>query len=588
MAKKRRSLTYYANKAVRGDDEIVVCAFDTETRGLGGDLLMVQWGTAWAGNLNIKHDSSEDMIDLFLNDVWNYPSPCIWYAHNAQYDFRYILPRLIELGIKFSVGMRTDTDIYEIRIEHNKKRYVMRDSFAIYSHKLEDLAKGFCPPELQKLEIDIENFDPNNPDHIKYARRDIEVLLVGLPKFFDLMLKHFGVNPAGTAAGTALKGWQKTLPDDTYFNAQPWGEQEMFIRQAYYGGIVFLTDTNKHFNVETYDINSSYPHQMETWGVPYGRMVECDDYQTDKMGIYRVRVKTPDDLRIPILPARDNRGNMRWFRGEFETVVTNRELVFAVNHGYEVLELYEGFVFEEVVYPFKDFIGKCKEIRFKHKGKAEEYVAKLFQNSLYGKFCSRRERLMMLPTHCSDDEDLLDATPYDAEGHWYVKKELDTEMRVLPSWGVFITAHARLHLLQTIYRVGVENVLYGDTDSITVKAGFGHLINQGNEYGQFKLEKEWKEFRAIAPKVYTGILKNGVRIGAAKGIPRKAITEQTWIDLMQDGQTHASALSLKSLRVALKSGKIEKATTLQRVSSSIRNSSNFDLQDDGTVKLKTA
>ncbi len=589
MTKRKFSpLKYYANKAVRGDDEIIVCAFDTETQGLGGELLMIQWGTSWGGKMDIKHSSDADMIDHFLDELWNYPVPCVWFAHNAQYDWRYILPRLIDLNIKFSVGMRTETDIYEVRIEHNKKRYILRDSFAIYSQSLAGLAKGFCPPELQKLEIDIENFNPKDPEHITYARRDIEILLYGLPRFFDLMLKHFGVNPAGTAAGTALKGWQKSLEPGLYFNAQPWGPEEVFIRQAYYGGLVFLTDTNKHFNVETYDINSSYPYQMSTWGVPYGRMIESRDYHSDRMGIYRVKVKTPDDIKIPILPARDNKGNMRWYRGTFETVVTNRELVFAVQHGYEVLELYEGFVFEETVYPFKDFIDLCKEIRFKHKGKAEEIIAKLFQNSLYGKFCSRRERLEMLLTHCADPEELINAEPYDEDGHWYIKKELDTEMRVLPQWGVFITAHARLHLLKTIYTVGVENVLYGDTDSITIKEGFGHLIDQGLEYGQFKLEKKWKEFRAIAPKVYTGVLDSGQWYGAAKGIPRKAVTTQTWTDLMENGQTQASALSLKSLRVALKSGKIEEATTLQRLSSSIRNSSNFDLQDDGTVKLRVA
>lgn len=581
---KRKKINYYGPDTIRGDDDIIVAAFDTETDGLGGELLSIQWGIM--GEITV--DTSPQKVENFFNAILEYPLPVVWFAHFAQYDWRYLMDYIADQKLDVDVSMRTDNDVYQITIKTPGGRVVMRDSYALWNSKLEKLATSFCP-EIPKLELDFEKerFDIHNPRHIEYAKRDVQILMVGLPRLYQMLNKHFDINANGTFASTSLKGWQKSLPKTTKYNTSKLGAQELFIRQGYYGGLVFLTDTNTHEECETFDINSSYPYAMCEHGVPYGRSMECVDYENDKMGIYHVRVKAPDDLKVAIIPARDKRGNMRWFKGEFDTVCTNRELVFAVNHGYEVLKIYSGVVFEETIFPFTDYINKCKSIRFGYKGGPEEYLAKFMQNSLYGKFGSRRERLRVIAAHTMTDEDLLGAIPYDEQGRWYIKKEIDSEMRCAPEWAVFITAHARLKLLQAVYSIGVENVYYGDTDSITVKKGFSDAIDTGLEYGQWKLEKEWKVFRAIAPKVYSGILIDGKRVGAAKGLPRKNLTDQHWRELLEDGKTHAQAYSMASLRVTLKSG-VKPAEMLIRRSSDLSNSSNFELLTDGGVTLKIA
>lgn len=579
-----RKIDYYARKAVRGEDEIIVGAIDVETAGLGGKLLMVQWGIN--GGTGIHYATGPDMLDKLFADVFDWPSPAVWYSHFAQYDWRYFMEYFLERNLEIEIGMRTDTDIYEIRIITEDGKIVLRDSYALWPSTLENLAKQFCP-EIPKLEIDVANFDPENPEHIEYAKRDIQILLLGLPNLFDMCNELFEINPGPTTAGTALKAWQRSLGKEEIYNSSVYGAQELFIRSAYYGGLVFLTDTAVIKDAETYDINSSYPASMDEYGVPYGRTYETTEYQSGQMGIYRCRVRAPDNLIVPILPARNARGGMRWYCGEFETVVTSIELIFAAKHGYEILEIYEGLAFEEVVYPFSDFIGHCKMLRQEFKGQAVEALAKLMQNSLYGKFGSRRERLRMISALSTEEDELIGATPYDDNGFWYVKKELDTEMRCLPEWSVFITAHSRLRLLSQIYKIGPENVIYGDTDSITLRPGFGHMVDVGDEYGQFKLEKTWRQFRAIAPKVYTGILDDGTFKGAAKGLPRKGITDKNWKELLQDGRSEAVAWSLQSLRVALKTGKVRKAHELTRKSSSLENSSNFVALPDGKIRLKS-
>lgn len=584
MARKPRKLDYYAWKAVRDiDNDIAVGAIDVETEGLGGKLLMVQWGVF--GNIQVA--TGENMIEIMFEQVMQYAKPVVWYSHFAQYDWRYFLDYFIQKGIPVEIGMRTDTDIYEIRLTNAEGEQVtLRDSYALWNSPLEKLASHFCP-EIPKLSIDIANFDPQDPSHIEYAKRDVQILLVGLPRLFDLIAEHFGVVAGATTAGTALKAWQKTLGPEEIYNSSEYGPQEAFIRQAYYGGLVFLTNNEVQKNCETFDINSSYPAVMDEFGVPYGRVATSSDYMSGMPGIYRCRVKAPDDLVVPILPGRDSKGRMRWYKGEFDTCVTNQELIFAARHGYEILEIYEGIVFEEMVYPFSDLVGQCKLLRSAFKGGPVEAIAKLMQNSLYGKFGTRRERIRMMHVDSMEDEEFIGAMPYDQDGNWYVKKETDQEMRCLPQWAVFITAHARLRLLSTIYAIGPHNVIYGDTDSITVKKGFAHLVDVGDNYGQWKLEKEWEVFKAIAPKVYVGKLIDGTFKGAAKGLPRKGITDSNWQDLLANGKSEAKAMSLASLRVTMKQG-VKPAHELTRKSSDLQNSSNFKAGENGDVRVKFA
>lgn len=581
MSKRPHKIKYYAAKAVRGNDEIMVAAGDVETEGLGGKLLMVQWG--FMGQ--VFTSSSPTMVEEFFAFASQVPSPVIWYFHFGQYDWRYFLDYFVENEIEINIGMRSDTDIYQIKFKNDEGKWcILRDSYALWPSSLEKLADAFCP-EIPKMKIDIENFDPHNPEHIKYAKRDIEILLAGMPRLFDMMNEHFNINAGATTAGTALKAWQKSLPDKAIFDCSTYDAQEIFIRQSYYGGLVFLTSTKMVEDAETYDINSSYPDSMERYGVPYGRAIATTDYQSNKMGIYRCRVRAPDDVIVPIIPARNEKGAMRWYKGEFDTVCTNVELIFAAKHGYEILEVYEGIVFEETVFPFNDFIGYCKWLRSQFRGLSQEALAKLMQNSLYGKFGARRDRTRMQSAHSMAEDDFIDATPYDEEGHWYITKEFDEDMPCLPAWAVFITAHSRIKLLNQVYKIGAENVLYGDTDSITVKAGYGHLVDQGLEYGQWKLEKKWKKFRAIAPKVYAGVLEDGTFMGAAKGLPRKGITDKNWNELLEDGHSKATTLSLPSLRVAMKKG-VSAAVELTRKSSNLDNSSNYYSLPDGNVRVK--
>ena len=561
--------------------------FDFETDGLGGPVLAVSYmkeGDAEPGFLSGGSPASlvQRIFDIMAEN-WQFT----WFAHNAQYEFRYFIDGLIEHKEHVSFFCRTDSDVFMITIRlpdyGEKAVLVMRDSMVLWDRSLREFADTFCP-ELPKLEIDWERetFDAKKPEHVSYAKRDSEALLLSLVRFNDLVRERFDVNLRSTVASTGIAAWQRTLDaDERYFNPK---DHEDYIRSAYYGGLVFLTDTNLWQGAKTYDLNSSYPYQMLEHAMPIGACVRTNLFSARHLGIYSVTVRAPSDLIVPCLPKRDGRGIV-WPAGIFETTVTSVELKFAVTHGYRVLQIHDGRVWQETCKPFEQFISACRDIRLANPDTALDQVAKRIQNATYGKYGSKRTRRKIYAS--LTEEESIGAEMW---GDFFIKEELANDMQCLPQWAIFITAYARLHLLQQIYMVGATNVLYGDTDSITLKPGY--IIPCSKEYGGWKLDKDWIDFRARAPKVYAGHLagKDGTVAlkGAVKGIPRKQWERSGIFQRVLNGD-RTSVVEYRTLNKFVQclkdryNGEHEASRSL----SSLVNSRSWKQLPDGSVRPRT-
>ncbi len=565
------------------DKDIIFGAIDCETQGLGGPLKCFQVGLMGTVEIFLNVEDTIDFLSL-------YGSPVIFYSFNASYEFRYLLPYLIDQKYDIDFGLRTQTDIYRIRFKpegHPKSHYIeIRDAACLFSvgTTLKKFAYAFTP-EIPKLEHDHNViFDLANPEHVAYAKRDVEILLLGMPRLDALLQKTFGIGVGHTAAGTALAAWQNTLTKKEFYKCSRAGPKEDYIRSAYFGGLVFLTRIDTVQDVETYDINSSYPSVMQNFGVPDGDCIESIHYQTEYPAIYTVTVETPPDMVIPILPMRNVRGHMLWRRGTFETTVTNVEIECAKRHGYIIHDVKRGLRWSRMAKPFDDFVNHCKAIRKKFKGKTEETLGKLMQNSVYGKFGANRERYEVFK---SVGDDWFDTVPLEyGDGEYLIRSTISDDMKIKPEWSLFITAQARVNLIDAAYSVGVEHVVYGDTDSLTIRKGHGHKLSVGLEYGQFKLEKSWNHFRAIAAKVYAGQLITGENIGACKGVAAKSLTPEHWQELINTGHTEGAALSLHGVMKGLKSGQMKEAEILNRKSTNLENSQHFEMYDDNKIRVK--
>jgi hypothetical protein len=552
------------------DLPILIGAFDCETEGLGGKLLCVTWFIDGMSEPQIILGEPDFIVEETLK-VWKQNEGVRFYAHNAQYDWRYFIDAIIERyedSVEFL--MRTDNDVFMIKT----KDFELVDSYAVFPQSLKKMGELF-DPDFGKLEIDdIANFDVTNAKHLEYAKRDAFTLVRSLKKYDDVIYKIYGVHIGFTIASTAVKAWRVTI-DKPFFKPQ---KIDKFVRTAYFGGLVALSSNRTFKKVYTYDINSSYPYTMREFGVPYGSYARTTELDKDFQGIYQVIVETPDDLVFPILPMRIIKGKSNyiiWPQGIFETTVTNIELEFALKHGYKIVKIIDGLTWKDTIYPFGAFVDLCEKTRAKHKGTPFEAVAKLIQNSVYGKFGARTDRTKMFIPKTLEDH--IGAEPWGTSEKLWIKHEEVEDILALPQWAVFITAQARLNLLEKIYELGVDNVIYCDTDSITttVKMDRKHI---GNAYGKFKLEKIWKSFRAIAPKVYVGELDTGKMLGAIKGIPKRQLTELDYIELLKMGNITADISILPSLKQFVKGNRETKP--MKRRSTNLKNSKTWKLIDD--------
>lgn len=557
-------------------------AYDLETEGLGGKVLAASYMMEGENEASYIAGGSELSILQRLFDVMCEHNDFTWFAHNAQYEFRYFIDYLTDNRDHVHFFLRTDSDVFMIIIDlpdyGERCQLRLRDSYAIWDLKLSQVTATFCP-DLPKLDLDFEGgviFDPDNPEHVAYSKRDSHALLLSLIRFNDILYETFDCNMALTRSGTALAAWQRTLSSsDKYRNYK---EDEDFIRSAYYGGLVFLTSTRTHEGAKTYDRNSSYPTEMLNRDLPYGKSVRTKLFSTKYLGIYDVTVRAPDNLIVPILPKRDKKGIV-WPRGVFRTVITSEELNFAVANGYGLLKIHDGRIWQTTCTPFVEFVTKCMEIRLNNpSGSTLDWTAKYMQNGLYGKFGAKRKRRKIYAT-LTDDE--MDGASF--WGDFFIKDEVAEDMQCLPQWSVFITAYARISLLRVVYGIRPDNVLYGDTDSITVKSGV--TLGVGKAYGQWKLEKEWRQFRAHGPKVYAGTLENGKLLGAAKGIPKRRWEPDRIFEAILNADTDRVVRyqTLERFVISLKSRYIGQRDA-HRAISSIGNSRTWREEAGGEVR----
>lgn len=566
----KKAKAYHPLKEQGESRSFVIGSWDVETRGLNGDLLLASWYIENMPAAQVISGTPEEIVIGIINVFRSYPG-IRWYAHNAQYDWRYIIDYLLDnYSETIEFFMRTEQDVFMIKTGE----FELVDSFALWGQSLKKFAEVFLP-ELPKLEIDIENFDPNNKDHLDYAKRDAEILVKCLIKFDEVIYSLFGTHIGLTIAGTAVRAWRTDI-NESYFKPEI---IDAFVRTAYFGGAVLGRFGIKFKNLITYDINSSYPFVMREYGVPYGSYAKSHYVVPGILGIYTVKVRTPEELIFPILPKRTKEGGIIWPSGTFITTVTNLEIEFAISKGYEVLEVYEGLIWNEVINPFVEFVTYCEESRKKYKGTPLEIAIKLIQNSVYGKFGTREERSrLFIP---KEDEDYINATPWGVDEKLWIKKEIDHDILALPQWAVFITANARLHLLKTIYDHGVENVIYCDTDSITTSIPFPDKW-LGDAYGKFKEEKRWEEFLAIAPKVYSGKDAKGDYKGAVKGIPSRTMNSARYKELLDEGFISSSISIIPSLKQVIKGNREVKI--MERRSTNPDNAKSWKKNKDGVMR----
>lgn len=412
---------------------------------------------------------------------------------------------------------------------------VLRNGTRIISLRLKNEIKAIDLTNI--VEGSLENWINylNMPEQYGVAKAE-------LTKYFDRVMndakatyylgKHiqnFYLNECGgismplTKGQGALKLFQQKYFTDYWYRDNDF--LSLYERKSYYGGRTELFKKGK-FLCYNYDVNSMYLSIMRDCLLPdvstakhikNGRAYK--KYFDRYLGIFNVRVKTPDKIYLPILPYRIDK-KLKFPRGEFEGTFTSIELKKALEIGYKILKCYDFIYYRNAKPYFKEFAEFVwqKRVEFKKaNNKGMDLLMKYTGNSLYGKFAQRNSNdFFGKIDDITELPDICEIFDYHGELWVRIKGELVPAKFEFPAIASFITSYARLKLYSGM-AANADTLIYVDTDSLKLTAE-ARGIEIGSGLGQFSFEGT-AENEFYRPKFYGD---------KCKGVPKRAeIVERT-------------------------------------------------------------
>lgn len=428
----------------------------------------------------------------------------IIYFHNGgKFDYFYMLEELEPFSdITIINGRMSKFKIGECEF---------RDSINILPIALSQFQKDEF--DYSKLEKEVRH--KYKKEISQYLESDCRNLYELVMSFIDL----YGVNL--TVAGTALKQWGKISEKEIPKSDQAYYET---LKKYYYGGRVecFEKGIIKGAS-ESYDINSAYPRAMMEEH-PYGTFyIERKKPKGEIKGanFYSVIATSKGAL-----PLRDKTGlNFPHVKELFH--VTGWELLAGLKTGTIEIHKFEKEIEYSDKTNFKEYVNHFYEMKKKAIPKSPEYIfAKLFMNSLYGKFAANPEKYneFMILEKRFIQAGIEDGYEFAGElGKWALMKQpLGDEKKNYYniSTAASITGWVRAYMWENICKVAHNgnDPLYCDTDCIFFrKLNDKNSFEIGEELGQWEKEGEYVEGAIAGKKLYSFINKEGKYKKASKG-----------------------------------------------------------------------
>lgn len=458
------------------------------------------WG-CYNGSEYHQFTDTDAMVDFFAEkDV-------IVYAHNGgKFDWHFILHRLEQFEPLMVISGRLSK--FKIGLCE------FRDSINILPFPLS---------AYQKDEIDYNIMEPDQRHKkenwaaiVKYLKSDCVYLWDMVTQFIDRYGLHL------TQAGAALKVWEKIADTKAPKTNQFFYES---LAPYYYGGRVecFKTGIINH-DFKVIDINSAYPHAMKHLH-PYGDSYDVSDsLPNSKAHIQRSFIRLICVSR-GAFPFRGQNGlDFPSDDIKREYTVTGWEFLAAIETKtvedwdiIEVLTFGETVRFDDYIDHFYSMKDECK----KSGDKAGYIFAKLFLNSLYGKFGANPEKYdeytIVKPCYIEAAEN--DDYNFCAElGEWALCSRPLTEDKQRyynAAVAASITGFVRAYMWRSMCQC--EGVIYCDTDSIAC-TGTGDLELDPSKLGAWDIEAECDSGGVAGKKLYAFHQKDGGYKTASKGV----------------------------------------------------------------------
>lgn len=430
------------------------------------------------------------------------------------------------------VRLREDMD------KRNAKGWEFLDGIAmtgLAGVSLDKFVENFAPafPKLKTIiNFDKEDFDPDNPEHRKYAYRDSEGLYHAITRAQNIMLETFDQPLAVTMGGVCIRIFQAHIPEEIQIEPLTVDLNEIVTRYVMRGGYCYC---NKRYDgpVWKYDINQAYAAAMREAKLPSGAALNLQSPPPPNCRNYIARLTATNyKNKIPFYyrhtDASGRTRSMFSFHEIEETWLTSIEVEQLRNENWDI-QIEECWAWGGDGFSMEEYVNKLEHLRKHCDGGPSGPIGTMVKatgNHSFGKLAEVLEPIeYLLSAECPEN-----ALPYYGDGsdpieHIYYRideerKAKDYHQPHLSSW---ITAYVRM-VVRRAALVSPSTWLYADTDCVVFSSDVTDKLDiDAKRYGAWKIEESGTRYKIIAKKVYTQVGGEKPK-RSAKGLHVKKLT----------------------------------------------------------------
>jgi len=438
------------------------------------------------------------------------------FAHNTDFDIKvlggidFFIKNGYEVKSFYVEGCR-----FVLKLQNEKKIIEILDTMNYIPLSLKEIGKSIG---LNKMEIDFNNC---SKEYLKeYCLNDCEIVFLFIKKLLEFLEEFQLSQLKPTVSSLSLNIFRHKFYDikNKPFYVHAWKSVIELERMSYKGGITDCFKIgifkDKQFKL---DINSMYPKQMRDNDFPSKLLYYRDinhikketlikyffKYFDTKLIIARCKIYLPKKYSYILTKVTiDSEKKSMFLWGTYINTLTTPELKFVMKYG-KILEIYNLAIYDKANI-FKDFVNFFvdQKVKFEKEGNiAYRLFCKTILNSLYGKFGQTTKTYIPVINNKYEfsSKYIIDTVNDDSfitmslgNRTFEVNNSGNNSFDSSVSISSFVTAYARMNLVDLILKAKRENVYYVDTDSIIVnEKGFNNLKNEihQTELGKLKLEE---------------------------------------------------------------------------------------------------
>ena len=472
-------------------------------------------GVYYEQNFPLK---SVDDFHKLLDSILIPKRKLVIFSHNSSFDYSILMMDTYFSSRNFEISMRVIDQIFLIRAFKKSKdgqsSIVYSDTMNYYKMSLQKLGEIFG--EYKMKTPDFTNV--SDSDLMKYCRQDTKILATLMKKHIQFIAEHDLGNFKMTIASQAFNAFRHRFMKSKIL-IHTFDDIIQLELSSYRGGRCEAFIIGKRENIFKLDVNSMYPFVMKQYRYPIKPLSNTvltnlsiadieDGLKTDKFILAECNLI----LNEPVIAVKKKK--LFFPIGRITQTITSPEIEYILkNPEIGNIKSIKKCVFYHQESIFKEYVDYFYNFRKSTTNLAYQAMAKLFLNSLYGKFGQKSmsahtkiddhsiqdnifELMNDLKTNVVDKliDDKLTRYIRLAEDLYCI--ENSSEILAYDSSPIIasaVTSYARMYLFELIKTAGLSEVFYCDTDSLFVsEIGYNNLKTKGlispTELGKLKHE----------------------------------------------------------------------------------------------------